>query len=216
MVTAQEALKRLKDGNARFVTNVNSDYSTIIHNKRPELVETQAPFAIVLGCSDARVPAELVFDQGLGDLFVIRVAGNVVAPSGIGSVEFAALSFGTPLVVVLGHSNCGAIAATVDVLTGNSKIPSQNLHSIVKRIRPAVETLLATELRHDHQALIEHSVRANVRTSVEHLSSGSPTLEKLISENKLMVVGAEYSLETGEVDFFYEDYWELTRNLEAE
>ncbi|MBB5188066.1 carbonic anhydrase [Zhongshania antarctica] len=216
MINAQEALERLKTGNARFVDKLNSETASIIHNKRPELVEIQAPFAIVLGCSDARVPAELVFDQGLGDLFVIRVAGNVVAPSGIGSVEFAALSFGTPLVVVLGHSNCGAISATVDVLTGNSKIPSQNLHSIVKRIRPAVETLMSTELRHDHKALIEQSVRANVRTSVEHLSSGSPTLEKLISEGKLMVVGAEYSLKTGEVDFFYEDYWERTRNLESE
>jgi carbonic anhydrase len=216
MINAQEALERLKTGNARFVDKLNSETASIIHNKRPELVEIQAPFAIVLGCSDARVPAELVFDQGLGDLFVIRVAGNVVAPSGIGSVEFAALSFGTPLVVVLGHSNCGAISATVDVLTGNSKIPSQNLHSIVKRIRPAVETLMSTELRHDHKALLEQSVRANVRTSVEHLSSGSPTLEKLISEGKLMVVGAEYSLETGEVDFFYEDYWERTRNLESE
>jgi carbonic anhydrase len=185
MITAQEALTRLKEGNARFVSNVNSDGASVIHTKRPELVETQAPLAIVLGCSDARVPAELVFDQGLGDLFVIRVAGNIVAPSGIGSVEFAALNFGTPLVVVLGHSSCGAISATVDVLTGNSKIPSQNLHSIVKRIRPAVETLLCTELRHDHKALIEQSVRANVRASVEHLSSGSSTLENLINEGKL-------------------------------
>ena len=216
MITAQEALTRLKEGNARFVKNVNSDVASVIQTKRPELVEVQAPLAIVLGCSDARVPAELVFDQSLGDLFVIRVAGNVVAPSGIGSVEFAALNFGTPLVVVLGHSRCGAISATVDVLTGNSKIPSQNLHSIVKRIRPAVETLLCTELRHDHKALIEQSVRANVRASVEHLSSGSSTLENLINEGKLLVVGAEYSLETGEVDFFYKDYWERTRNLEAE
>lgn len=216
MITAQEALTQLKEGNARFVKNVNSDVASVIQTKRPELVEVQAPLAIVLGCSDARVPAELVFDQSLGDLFVIRVAGNVVAPSGIGSVEFAALNFGTPLVVVLGHSRCGAISATVDVLTGNSKIPSQNLHSIVKRIRPAVETLLCTELRHDHKALIEQSVRANVRASVEHLSSGSSTLENLINEGKLLVVGAEYSLETGEVDFFYEDYWERTRNLEAE
>ena len=214
MITAQEALTRLKEGNARFVKNVNSDVASVIQTKRPELVEVQAPLAIVLGCSDARVPAELVFDQSLGDLFVIRVAGNVVAPSGIGSVEFAALNFGTPLVVGLGHSRCGAISATVDVLTGNSKIPSQNLHSIVKRIRPAVETLLCTELRHDHKALIEQSVRANVRASVEHLSSGSSTLENLINEGKLLVVGAEYSLETGEVDFFYEDYWERIRNLD--
>ncbi len=215
MINAKEALARLKAGNARFVDKLNDNTSCILPNKKPELVDTQNPFAIILGCSDARVPAELVFDQGLGDLFVIRIAGNIVAPSGIGSVEFAALSFGTPLVVVLGHSKCGAVSATVDALTGNSKIPTSNLHSIVKRVRPAVETLLATDLRNDHDELIHQAVRANVRSSVEHLSSGSATLEKLISEGKLMVVGAEYSLETGEVDFFYEDYWERIRSLDS-
>ncbi|AKH68944.1 carbonic anhydrase [Spongiibacter sp. IMCC21906] len=216
MITAQEALQRLKDGNQRFVERLNSDAENCVMAKQPELVEIQNPMAIVLGCSDARVPAEIVFDQGLGDLFVIRVAGNIVAPSGIGSVEFAALNFGTPLVVVLGHSNCGAVKATVDALTGSSKVPSINLHAIVKRVRPAVESMLATELRHDRDALIHQSVRANVRSSVEHLSSGSPILESLISEGKLMVVGAEYSLESGEVDFFYEDYWERIRKLNPE
>lgn len=205
MISAQEALIRLKEGNTRFVTNVSSDYPGDIYSKRPELVEIQAPFAIVLGCSDARVPAELIFDQGLGDLFVIRVAGNIVAPSGIGSIEFAALNFGTPLVIVLGHSGCGAITATIEVLTGRSEIPSHNLHSIVKRIRPSVETLLSTELRNNQKDLVKHCVRANVRSSVEHISSGSPILEKLIGNGQLMVVGAEYSLETGDVDFFYDN-----------
>lgn len=212
MITAQEALARLKEGNQRFVEKLTTKEAPIV--AKPELVEIQSPMAIVLGCSDARVPAEIVFDQTLGDLFVIRVAGNVVAPSGIGSVEFAAMNFGTPLVVVLGHSNCGAVKATVDVLTGNNRVPSENLHSIVKRVRPAVETLLDTELKNDTDKLVAQSVRANVRSSVEHLSSGSPILESLISEGKLMVVGAEYSLETGKVDFFYEDYWERTRNME--
>ncbi|WP_372865337.1 carbonic anhydrase [Spongiibacter sp.] len=215
MITAQQALTRLKEGNARFVEKLGDNEACIV-NKKPELVEEQSPFAIILGCSDARVPAELVFDQGLGDLFVIRVAGNVVAPSGIGSVEFAALNFGTPLVVVLGHSRCGAVKATVDALSGNSKIPTSSLHSIVKRVRPAVETLLATELKNNPEELVKQAVRANVRSSVEHLCSGSSTLEQLISEGKLMVVGAEYSLETGEVDFFYEDYWERIRSLGEE
>lgn len=216
MITGHEALQRLKDGNKRFVEKLNTSSDGMVQAKQPELVEIQNPMAIVLGCSDARVPAELVFDQGLGDLFVIRVAGNIVAPSGIGSVEFAALNFGTPLVVVLGHSNCGAVKATVDALTGNSRVPTQNLHSIVKRVRPAVESMLATDLRNNYPDLVKQSVRANVRSSVEHLSSGSPILESLISEGKLLVVGAEYSLETGEVDFFYEDYWERTRQLAGE
>lgn len=216
MITGHEALQRLKDGNKRFVEKLSKNIGGMVQAKQPELVEIQNPMAIVLGCSDARVPAELVFDQGLGDLFVIRVAGNIVAPSGIGSVEFAALNFGTPLVVVLGHSDCGAVKATVDALTGNSRVPTHNLHSIIKRVRPAVESMLATDLKNNYPALVQQSVRANVRSSVEHLSSGSPILESLISEGKLLVVGAEYSLDTGEVDFFYEDYWERTRQLSGE
>jgi len=147
------------------------------------------------------VPAEIVFDQGLGDLFVIRVAGNIVAPSQIGSVEFAASRFGTPLVVVLGHSQCGAILATIEVLQQTIGPQSHNLRSIVDRVRPSVEILLQTELRHDHEALVRQAVRANVIASVNHLRHGSALLEQLIDRGQLLVVGAEYSLETGVVEF---------------
>jgi carbonic anhydrase len=164
--------------------------------------EQQTPFAIILGCSDARVPAEIVFDQGLGDLFVIRVAGNIVAPSQVGSVEFAAARFGTPLVVVLGHSQCGAILATVEVLRYPAQRHSQNLMSIVDRVRPSVEALLATGLKDDKDALVREAVRANIRASVDHLRHGSALLEQMILHGELLVVGAEYSLETGIVDFF--------------
>ncbi|MFZ1909611.1 MAG: carbonic anhydrase, partial [Burkholderiales bacterium] len=167
-----------------------------------EVAAGQEPFAIILGCSDSRVPAEIVFDQGLGDLFVIRVAGNIVAPSLVGSVEFAAERFGTRLVVVLGHSNCGAILATIEELFRPGASHSHNLRSIVDRVRPSVETLLATELRHDHDALVREAVRANIRASASHLRHGSSLLEQLIQADGLLVVGAEYSLETGVVDFF--------------
>jgi carbonic anhydrase len=162
----------------------------------------QHPFAIILGCSDSRVPAEIVFDQGLGDLFVIRVAGNIVAPSLVGSVEFAAERFGTRLVVVLGHSNCGAILATLEELARPGEGQSPNLRSIVDRVRPSIAGLLATELRHDHDALVREAVRANIRASANHLRHGSRILEQLIHTDGLLVVGAEYSLETGMVDFF--------------
>ena len=172
------------------------------HARRSELTAGQEPFAIVLGCSDSRVPAEIVFDQGLGDLFVIRVAGNIVASSQIGSVEFAAERFGTPLVVVLGHSRCGAVLATLEELMRPREGQSRNLRSIVDRIRPSVEALLSTELRHDSEALVRHAVRSNVRVSANHLRHGSGVLEHLIQSEGLLVVGAEYSLETGVVDFF--------------
>jgi carbonic anhydrase len=166
------------------------------------LAAGQEPFAIILGCSDSRVPAEIVFDQGLGDLFVIRVAGNIVAPSQVGSVEFAAARFGTRLVVVLGHSQCGAILATLEELQQPTENQSRNLRSIVDRVRPSVEALLATELRHDQEALVERAVRANVQASVNQLRHGSALLEQLIENDEPLVVGAEYSLETGLVDFF--------------
>jgi len=158
--------------------------------------------AIILGCSDSRVPAEIVFDQGLGDLFVIRVAGNIVAPSQIGSIEYAAEVTGARLVVVMGHSGCGAITATIDQLARDEEHRSRNLNSIVDRIRPSVETLLETGIAHDRDALIRYAVRANIRASVDHLRHGSQILEKLIQEDELVVVGAEYSLESGIVDFF--------------
>jgi carbonic anhydrase len=199
MITARDALQRLRDGNARFVKNVRGS-DVFLHSRRPELTSEQEPIAIVLGCSDARVPAEIVFDQGLGDLFVIRVAGNIVAPSQVGSVEFAASRFGTPLVIVLGHTDCGAVAATLeDVKSGPSHSP--NLRSIVDRIRPAVETVMAS-VSSDEARVMRLAVRANVRVSANHLRHGSALLERLIHLGGLLVVGAEYSLDTGEVDFF--------------
>ena len=202
MISAPEALERLREGNGRFVSGVRSSNILTSQTRRNELASGQEPFAIILGCSDSRVPAEIVFDQGLGDLFVIRVAGNIVASSQIGSVEFAAARFGTRLVVVLGHSQCGAILATLEELQQPTDCQSRNPRSIVDRIRPSVETLLATELRHDPDALVRESVRANIRASANHLRHGSEVLEQLVQNNGLLVVGAEYSLETGAVDFF--------------
>lgn len=201
MISAREALERLREGNRRFAAGIRDD-ADVIHSRRAEAAKGQEPFAIVLGCSDSRVPAEFVFDQGLGDLFVIRVAGNVVAPSQVGSVEFAASRFGTRLVVVLGHSGCGAILATIEELQQPSERQSRNLRSIVDRVRPAVEELMKTELRDDPEALVAHAVRANVDGAVDHLRHGSEVLERLIEHEGLHVVGAEYSLETGEVEFF--------------
>jgi carbonic anhydrase len=201
MVPARDALERLREGNLRFVSNVRGSDALLNHARRAELSMAQEPFAIILGCSDARVPAEIVFDQGLGDLFVIRVAGNIVAPSQVGSVEFAAARFGTRLVVVLGHSQCGAILATIEELRRPTDNQSRNLRAIVDRVRPSVEGLLATGLRHDVDALVKQAVRANIRTAVDHLRHGSQLLEQLIQDDGLLVVGAEYSLETGVVEF---------------
>lgn len=202
MISAQEALELLQEGNGRFVSGIRSDETLTSQTRRSELVAGQEPFAIVLGCSDSRVPAEIVFDQGLGDLFVIRVAGNIVASSQVGSVEFAAERYGTRLVVVLGHSLCGAVVATLEELVRPTHGHSRNLHSIVDRVRPSVEALMATDLKHDPEALLRHAVRANVRVSADHLRHGSEILERLILSDGLLVVGAEYSLETGVVDFF--------------
>lgn len=202
MLSANQALQRLKEGNARFVADALTIDALSSEKRRAQLVAGQNPFAIILGCSDSRVPAEIIFDQGLGDLFVIRVAGNIVAPSLIGSIEFAAEQFGTKLVVVLGHSMCGAVLATLQELEQPSANRSPNLASIVDYVRPSVEELLDTDLRHDVDALRRHAVRANVRASANHLRHGSRILEQLILHNDLRVVGAEYSLETGKVDFF--------------
>ncbi len=201
MVSAPEALKKLREGNLRFAAHVrgNEDF---LRTRRVQLTKDQEPFAIILGCSDARVPAELVFDQGLGDLFVIRVAGNIIAPSLVGSVEFAAERFGTRLVVVLGHTQCGAILATVEELKRPSRDQSYNLRAIVDRVRPSVEGLLDPNLKLDPATLVRQAVRANIRASADHLRHGSQVLEQLIRDQGLQVVGAEYSLETGEVDFF--------------
>ncbi len=202
MITGKQALERLREGNKRFVSNIRGS-QVPLHSARPaELNKPHLPLAIVLGCSDARVPAEIVFDQGLGDLFVIRVAGNIVAPSQVGSIEFAASRFGTRLVVVLGHTQCGAIQATIEELQQPVANQSRNLRAIVDRIRPSVEGLLKTDLRHDMAALSMRAERDNVRASANKLRHGSTVLEQLISDEGLLIVGAEYSVETGRVEFF--------------
>lgn len=202
ILPALEALERLREGNKRFYSNLRSIEAMLSQSRRGDLTSGQQPFAIVLGCADSRVPAEIVFDQGLGDLFVIRVAGNVVAPSQVGSVEFAAARCGSRLVVVLGHSQCGAIQATVEDLEGKTGPDSANLRSIVDRIRPSIEPLMETDLANNHGGLIKKATRANVRASANHLRHGSSLLEKMIQNDGLLVVGAEYDLETGIVDFF--------------
>lgn len=201
-IPAMEALQRLKDGNRRFVAGAQGAERRYGPPDEPGPVRQQEPIAIVLGCSDARVPAEMVFDQGLGDLFVIRVAGNVVAPSQIDSVEFAASQFGTRLVVVLGHTQCGAVLATIDEMRREEAERSLSLRSIVDRVRPAVESLVAgADPAGDDSELIAQAVRANIRASVRQLREGSEGIQKLIAEAGLEIIGAEYSLETGIVEF---------------
>ena len=204
MTPAPEALERLREGNRRFVSDLRNGHALASHDRRAEVASGQEPFAIILGCSDSRVPAEIVFDQGLGDLFVIRVAGNIVAPSQVGSVEFAAERFSTRLVVVLGHSQCGAIQATLDDLNPNAggarTYAQRNLHSIVDRVRPSVEPLVRAGLTGEQ--LVREASRANVRASANHLRHGSDILEEQIQKHGLLVVGAEYALESGVVDFF--------------
>ena len=201
MITANEALARLREGNRRFVSEIRS-HGSQSQMRRQQVVEAQEPFAIVLGCSDSRVPAEIVFDQGLGDLFVIRVAGNIVAPSQVASVEFAAERFHTRLVVVLGHSQCSAVETTLKEVGRPLGDQSRNLSAIVDRIRPAVEGLVEADHRNEPGALLHLAVRANVRVSANHLRHGSSVLEQLIQKEDLLVVGAEYALETGVVEFF--------------
>ncbi len=202
MISAQEALDRLREGNRRFASGTCRRDSHLSHSQRVEMAKGQKPFAIILGCSDSRVPTEIIFDQGLGDLFVIRVAGNIVAPSQVDSVEFAATRFGARLIVVLGHSQCGAVQATLEELRQPTASKLHNPRSIVARIRPAVEALLETEPKHDPDALVTHAIRANVSASVNHLRHGSALVEQLIKSDGLLVVGAEYSVETGVVEFF--------------
>ncbi|OOZ39744.1 carbonic anhydrase [Solemya elarraichensis gill symbiont] len=202
MISAQQALQRLQEGNRRFVSGAGRDGILYDNDRRDQLVAGQEPFAIILGCSDSRVPAEIVFDQGLGDLFVIRVAGNIVAPSQIGSVEFAVEQFKSPLVVVMGHTHCGAICATIDELQRPHGERSKNIQSIVDRIRPSIESLVSTPMWEDQGELIRHATRANVRASVNQLRHGSAMLEKLTEQEELVITGAEYDIQSGEIDFF--------------
>lgn len=204
MIPALDALQRLRAGNRRFIEQAEGNSPILVTGRfcLENLAEKQNPCAIVLGCSDSRVPAEIVFQQGLGELFVIRVAGNITAPSQIGSIEYAAEHFGTRLVVVLGHSHCGAVQATLDQLGQPQELRSRNLRSIVDRIRPGVETLMETDLANDPEQLMRYAVRANIRASTHLLRQGSEILEDLIRNDGLLIMGAEYSLATGEVEFF--------------
>lgn len=201
-IPAREALARLRDGNARFVAGTPAHTAETLHIQRLQSAGGQRPFAIILGCSDSRVPAELVFDQGLGDLFVIRVAGNIVAPSQVGSVEFAAEQFGVRLVVVLGHSECGAIAATIAAVANPGDAHSKNIRAIVDRVQPAVEATQYGGVSRTDGAFAAAVTRTNVRMSADHLRHGSESLERLIQRDGLVVVGAEYSVTTGNVEFF--------------
>ena len=200
--TAIEALLKLSDGNARFVDNDRCIDTYLSHTKLDEHLDGQSPYAIILGCSDSRVPVEIIFDAGIGDLFVIRVAGNIVAPSLVGSVEFAAENFGSRLVVVLGHTGCGAIEATIKTMSGPDSSDSENINSIISSIRPGIESVVAADKGGNRANLINQAVRQNVRSMANSLRHGSAKLEQLIAKDGLTVVGAAYSLETGKVDFF--------------
>ena len=201
-VSAGEALRRLQDGNGRFVANDRCIDTYLGHTKLDGHLEGQAPFAIVLGCSDSRVPVEIIFDVGLGDLFVIRVAGNIVAPSLVGSVELAAARFGARLVVVLGHTGCGAVDITLAAVESARGDAADHVNAIIEAIRPAIGEAVAARGGGGRAAVLQAAVRANVRQSVADLRHGSRTLERLVREDGLLIVGAEYSLETGLVDFF--------------
>ena len=194
------AAGRLLDGNQRFCEGRPALSARVFS---PELAERpQHPFAIVLGCSDSRTPVEILFDEGFGDLFVVRIAGNVVAPSVVGSIEFAASQFGTRLVVVLGHTRCGAIAATANALHTGDGPASKNIRSITDRIAPHIEPLLRSRGEPTEPALLRELMRANVRASVDHLCHGSRLLEELVLAGRLAVVAADYELESGRVQFF--------------
>jgi carbonic anhydrase len=201
-VSPREALLRLQQGNARFASDTRSVEALVSQLRRAEQAQRQQPFAIVLTCSDSRVPVEMIFDQGIGDLFVIRVAGNVVAPSVVGSVEFAAATFGTRLVLVMGHSSCGAVKATLDFLRGGADVPSENIRDIVERIVPTAKSVVQTAGDRAPEELLHAAIRANVRGSADHLRHGSRLLEQLVVAGQVVVVGAEYDLASGQVDFF--------------
>lgn len=196
-----EAMRRLVAGNERYKSDTRSVTALASQLLRGGLAASQSPLAIVLCCSDSRSPAELVFDQGLGDLFVIRVAGNIVAPSGIGSAEFAAATFGTRLVVVMGHSACGAVTATLEVLRGESTVASDNIRDIVDRIRSSAKTVLEIGEGRPKELQLADAIRANVRNAVDHLRHGSRILEEMVNSGQLVIVGAVYDITTGHVDF---------------
>ena len=201
MTTAKEALDRLKNGNQRFVNDELTEESHASRRHSPSQAAPQEPFAIVLACSDSRVPTEVIFDCGIGELFIIRVAGNIATPSQIGSIEYAASQLGTPLVVVLGHSNCGAVAATLAEMNGGDRLDSPNLRSILDAVRPALVPVLKDHPGATDAEVIGPCIRANVRAVADELPRNSKILSDRIEQGELTIVGAEYSIETGRVEF---------------
>jgi carbonic anhydrase len=202
-IPAPKALLRLIQGNKRFVKNRGTGSQAIRRDTRKLLLKSRGPFAIILSCSDSRAPSEILFDQGLGDLFVIRVAGNIVAPSLIGSVEFAAATTLARLVIVMGHTQCGAIQATFDAVAGKKPALSENIHDIVDRIQPHIRRLISRKKgNYKKEDILRDAVRANVLASADHLRHGSRFLEEMVRDEELMIVGAEYDIDTGLVDFF--------------
>jgi carbonic anhydrase len=202
MLSASEALVCLQEGNRRYVAGGGAGSTDLNPARRSELVAGQAPWAVILGCSDSRVPVEILFDRGLGDLFVVRVAGNIVTQSQLGSVEYAVERFGTRLLVVLGHSHCGAVGAALKEIEHPADNLPVNLRWLVDRIRPAIERLTDSELRNNPESLAREAIRMNIRASINHLRQGSPVIEERIHTDGLLLVAAEYSLATGVVDFF--------------
>lgn len=200
MIAASEALTRLREGNQRFVSGRGLALSN--EERRGELAAGQSPFAVIFGCSDSRVPVETIFDQGLGDLFVVRVAGNVVTSPQVGSIEFAVESFGTPLVVVLGHTGCGAVQATLETVRDITLPATPHLASIIESIRPSVEPLLATSEDPEDGLLMARAVRANIQAATNQLQQDSAALASRIQRGQLRVIGAEYCLDSGVVEFF--------------
>jgi carbonic anhydrase len=198
-----EALEKLKQGNKRYASGLRSVEAMATAGRRMELAKVgQTPFAIVLSCADSRVPSEMVFDCGLGELFVVRVAGNIVAPSLIGSIEFAAENFGTQLCVVMGHSQCGAVAATVGAAQTGTRPESDNVQNIVLEILPSVKAAMRETSGSSKDQLVRTATELNVRRSVANLVERSAVIGRLVADGKLRVVGANYDLHSGEVVFY--------------
>ena len=192
-MSGDESLLKLLEGNKRFISGqlTTKDCSA---EKRQELTKGQHPFAIVLSCSDSRVPAEIVFDQGLGDIFVVRVAGNVVDPTTLGSIEYGAEHLNAPLLIILGHEQCGAVAATLDA----KGKPEGNIGAILKKIMPAVKTAKAA--KKDRAETLQIAIQENVRNTYRDIMKNSKIVPEMVHEGKLKVIGAEYYLGTGKVE----------------
>ena len=205
MIAPEDALLRLQEGNARFVSGDIASGPQHYRVSREQIVADQHPYAIVIGCSDSRVPVEIVFDQGLGDLFVIRIAGNVISKTQLGSIEFAALNFGARLVVVLGHTGCGAVTAAYAAVEGGEEQESENFRVLLDQIRPAVKRAIERDGSCAFPALIDRVGRENVRLAVDEIRNSSGIIRRLVDDEGLLVVGAEYSLATGAVAFFNQE-----------